>query len=199
MERFAVTESSGKSMRRDLALSVAARPRAASDSTDTRFRADLHASVGPAYRLACVILGNDAEAEDATQDALERAWRGRRSLRDADRFEAWFQRILVNACRDRVRRRRSRPIVLSLGDGGDAANLRPHVGTDPFAASLAQDAIRRGFARLNADQRAVVAMRFYLDLGVDEIARRLGTRQGTVKSRLHRALNILRESWEGDR
>ena len=70
---------------------------------------------------------------------------------------------------------------------------------DPFGAMASRDAIARGFARLNVDQRVVVALRFYLDLEVDEIARRVGTRPGTVKSRLHRALKTLRASWEQDR
>jgi RNA polymerase sigma factor (sigma-70 family) len=71
-------------------------------------------------------------------------------------------------------------------------------GPDPLAMTMARDSIRRAFVQLNIDQRVVIAMRFYLDLEIDEIARRLGTRQGTVKSRLHRALRALRASWEGD-
>ena len=173
---------------------------AADDVSDARFRSDLEAHAAAAFRLATVILGNPADAEDATQDALERAWRARSSLRDADRFEAWFQRILVNSCRDRVRRRRDGPAVLSIGnvpDWHDLARWPPSM--DPFAATITQDALRRAFVNLNVDQRVVVAMRFYLDLQVDEIARRLGTREGTIKSRLHRALNALRNTWEGDR
>lgn len=167
--------------------------------SDARFRAELARGAGAAFRLATVILGNRSDAEEATQDALERAWRARHALRDADRFDPWFQRIVVNMCRDKVRKRRAAPALMSITDvhGSDdrpAADL-----TDPFASTLAQDAIRRAFVRLNVDQRIVVAMRFYLDLEVDEIARRLGIRHGTVKSRLHRALRTLRESWEGDR
>ena len=58
------------------------------------------------YRLATVILGDPVEAEDATHDAAARAWERWGSLRDLDRFDAWFGRILVNECRDRLRRRR---------------------------------------------------------------------------------------------
>jgi DNA-directed RNA polymerase specialized sigma24 family protein len=59
-----------------------------------------------AYRLAGLILGNQQDAEDATQDAFVRAWAASRDLRSWDDFQAWFDRILVNVCRDRVRRRR---------------------------------------------------------------------------------------------
>jgi RNA polymerase sigma factor (sigma-70 family) len=63
------------------------------------------------YRLAAVILGDALEAEDAVSDATLAAWRSFGSLRDLARFDAWFARILVNGCRDRLRRRRRRPIV----------------------------------------------------------------------------------------
>ena len=168
-------------------------------ASDARFRADLARSAGPAFRLATVILGNRSDAEEATQDALERAWRARHSLRDADRFEPWLQRIVVNMCRDRVRKRRAAPTLMSISEAHDVSNGPDRDLEDPFAATIAQDVIRRAFVRLNLDQRVTVAMRFYLDLEVEEIARRLGTRQGTIKSRLHRALRTLRDSWEGDR
>jgi RNA polymerase sigma-70 factor (ECF subfamily) len=167
--------------------------------TDAVFRAHLEASLAGGYRLASVILGNPADAEDVTQDAVERAWRSRGSLREIDRFEAWFQRIVVNACRDRVRRRRAMPVFVEVrSTDADVA----HSGTranDPYADTAERDAVRAALARINVDQRAVVAMRFYLDLEIDEIARRLGTRPGTVKSRLHRGLKVLRAAWEIER
>ena len=183
-----------------LSTRPAASTSTADDANEARFRAELELQAGSAYRLASVILGNTADAEDATQDALERAWRARSSLRDPDRFEAWFQRIVVNSCRDRVRRGRGGPVLLSIGEMPDVQHLTGRSPViDPLAATITQDTLRRAFVRLNVDQRVVVAMRFYLDLQVDEIARRLGTRQGTIKSRLHRALKTLRSSWEGDR
>ncbi len=182
-----------------LAHATATSP-ALEESGDARIRSDLVRNVASAYRLAAVILGNLSDAEDATQDALERAWRARSTLRNPDRFDAWFQRILVNACRDRVRGRRVGPALLSIGEANDAHALAgAKQAADPFATTIAQDTLRRAFVRLNVDQRVVVAMRFYLDLEIDEIARRLGARQGTIKSRLHRALKTLRDSWEGER
>ena len=58
------------------------------------------------YRLATVILGDAVEAQDATHDAFELAWKRWDSLRDPGRLDAWFGRILINVCRDRLRRRR---------------------------------------------------------------------------------------------
>ena len=56
-----------------------------------------------AYRLARAILHDATDAQDATHDAVERAWRKWSTLRDPARFEPWFDRILVNTCRDRLR------------------------------------------------------------------------------------------------
>jgi RNA polymerase sigma factor (sigma-70 family) len=98
-----------------------------------------------------------------------------------------------------VRRRRAGPVLMSIGVQQELGRSAPGAyGLDPLATSMSRDTVRRAFLQLNVDQRVVVAMRFYLDLEVDEIARRLGTRQGTVKSRLHRALKTLRASWEGE-
>jgi RNA polymerase sigma-70 factor (ECF subfamily) len=138
-----------------------------------------------AYRLAGVILGDSFEAEDATHDAVVAAWRHYGSLRDPARFEAWFQRILVNACRDRLRRRRRSPVV--------EIEVTPEQAAAPEVYGRVDDrlALDRAFARLNPDQRLVVALRFYADLTVEEIADRTGVPAGTVKSRLHAATQRL--------
>lgn len=180
-------------------LNVRATAVTAKTAEDSAFRTQLVANVSAAYRLASVILASPTEAEDATQDALERAWRARTTLREADRFEAWLQRIVVNTCRDRVRRRRVRPLFVSFSPGGAYESSLTTFAADPSADAHSRDAIRQAFTRLTVDQRIVVAMRFYLDLEIDEIARRLGTRSGTVKSRLHRGLKVLRQTWESDR
>lgn len=148
---------------------------------------DLHLDSG--FRLASVVLGDPVEAEDATHDAAVLAWRGFGTLRDPKRFEQWFCRIVLNVCRDRLRQRRRRPIE-SLPDEEDGrAELR---APDQAAGILTRDALDRAFVRLEPDQQIVVALRFYSDLTVDEMARRLGIPAGTVKSRLHHALRRLR-------
>jgi RNA polymerase sigma-70 factor (ECF subfamily) len=161
---------------------------------DDVFRVRLDRSLAGGYRLAAVILGNVSDAEDATQDALVRAWRSRARLRDADRFDAWFQRIIVNACRDRLRRRKAGPRLLPIGARDDERS----VVEDPAAVTAQRCALNGALAVLNADQRIAVVMRFYLDLEIDEIARRLDTSSGTIKSRLHRGLKQLRLAWEDE-
>ena len=144
------------------------------------------------YRLAALILGDRADAEDATHDAFVAAWKSWGSLREPARFEAWFGRILVNVCRDRLRRSR-RHAVTDLSDELLAA---PAVG-DIATAAAERDAVGCGLARLDPDQRIVLVLRYYRDLPVDEIAARMGIPAGTVKSRLHYALRDLGVALDG--
>ncbi len=146
-----------------------------------------------AYRTACLILLDTADAEDATHDAVLSAWRRFPDLRDPARFEAWFGRILVNACRDRIRTRRRLPISIEAVPVGSLDERR---GSDPADAAVASDAIRRALRHLGPEHREAIALRYLEDLTVDQIAERTSTRPGTVKSRLHYALRHLRESVE---
>jgi RNA polymerase sigma-70 factor (ECF subfamily) len=138
------------------------------------------------YRLARVILGDRSEAEDAVHDAFVAAWRKWGSLRDPERFEAWFQRILVNTCRDRLRK-------TSRRRESDIDAERPPVVLDAYDAVHERERMSRAFASLDADHRIVLALRYYRDLSIDDIAGLLGVRPGTVKSRLHRAQSHMRE------
>ena len=137
------------------------------------------------YRLARAILRDPAEAEDATHDALIQAWRKRTTLRDEARFEPWFNRILVNTCRDRLRRKSLRRVA-------DISSLLtvPASG-DPISQAADRDALGTAMAELSPDHQIVLALRFYRDMTVDQIASQLGVRPGTVNSRLHYALKRL--------
>jgi RNA polymerase sigma-70 factor (ECF subfamily) len=137
------------------------------------------------YRLAHAILGSRAEAEDATHDALVTAWRQWATLRDPGRFEAWFRRILINTCRNRLRQSSRRPTA------DLSATLRTS-GADPIRLADEREQIGDALARLSPDHRTVLALRYYLDLPIEDIAKRLGIAPGTVSSRIHYALRELR-------
>jgi RNA polymerase sigma-70 factor, ECF subfamily len=143
------------------------------------------------YRLATLILRNRDEAEDATQEAIAQAWLRWETLRDTSRFDAWFDRILVNICRNRLRHARTIRIVPI-----DDAMSVP--GADAHGNASTRLALEPAFARLSPDQRIIIVLRFWRDLPVDEIADRLGIPAGTVKSRLHYALRSLRAALESD-
>lgn len=139
------------------------------------------------YRLARAILGRAGEAEDVVHDAFETAWRKWPSLRDPARFEAWFGRIVVNTCRDRLRRNaRRRTEVL---DSDAPGHVPSH---DPLAGTEDRDELDRALARLKPDDQIVLALRYYRDLTVDDIAALMDVRPGTVMSRIHRAQARLR-------
>jgi RNA polymerase sigma-70 factor (ECF subfamily) len=142
-----------------------------------------------AYRLAATILDGDAEAQDAVHDAAVQAWTRWAGLRDPGRFDAWFDRIVVNVCRDRLRRRAtSSRKIAELAQVPEADPGELHGGGD--------DALRRAVGALSAEHKIVVVLRFLDDLPIEDIAARTGLRAGTVKSRLHYALRELRAAYD---
>ena len=167
------------------------------DGRATAFRGLVDRQLEAAYRLAAVILGDRVEAEDAVHDAAIAAWRAFDDLREPTRFEAWFRRILVNGCRDRLRAR-ARHRVVDLGrELGESEH--PTV-SDASEAAATRDGLERALAMLDPDHQVVVALRFGADLTVPTIAATLGLPEGTVKSRLHHALGRLRSAMqEADR
>ena len=168
-------------------------PRDTSSSTAGRaaaFRRLSGDQLAASYRLARAILHDPGEAEDAVQDAFEQAWRRWPQLRDPARVDAWFQRILVNTCRNRLRSRRGKVFV----DVTTEVALR--APGDPFGDTHDREVVGRAMAGLDPDCRITVALRFFADLSIEEIATRTGVPAGTVKSRLHRALQQLHGSLE---
>ncbi len=155
----------------------------ARDRLSDLVRADLYSS----YRLAAVILSDPVEAEDATHDAVVLAIRNWHTLRDATRASAWLQRILVNECRRRLR---------SRSRGGGQVHEIPVSVVDPTEAWVEHDAMWDALSRLDPDHRLVVVLAYYADLTLGEIADRLGIRPGTVKSRLHYGLRLLRAEYD---
>ena len=138
-----------------------------------------------AYGLARAILHDPVDAQDATHDAFVSAWRAWATLRDPARFEAWFDRIIVNTCRNRLRGTQRRATDIS----SEVAIASGH----PFGQFEDRDVLGAAIAGLFSDHRIVVALRFYRDLTVDDIAARLGVPSGTVRSRLHYALRALHD------
>ncbi len=126
-------------------------------SADVEFEALIGPLVEPALRLAFAILGDRAEAEDATQDAITQAWRKLPQLRDRSHVRPWFLSIVANRCRN-VRRTRwfstlRFPEILRPLPQSDAANERID--------------LEHGPGRLPLGDRQVLFMHFYLDMPVE--------------------------------
>ena len=141
---------------------------------------------GRLHQVAYRILRDRHLAEDATQQAVLLMWRDLPQLRDPDRFEAWSYRLLVNACKGEFRRRRR-----TLPSVGAATPCEP-VAPDDFGHPYDRDQVERGFAELSLDHRAVLVLRYYLDMPLEAIGEALGIPIGTVNSRLNRAIGRMR-------
>lgn len=144
------------------------------------------------YSVARRILRDASLAQDATQQALLDAWRNLPHLRDPDRFEAWTYRLVVHACYVEARRERRHRGNLRLLDRDES------MIQDPASAVATHDQLDRAFRRLSVEHRAVVVLIHYLGFTASEAADTMGTPVGTVRSRLHYALNCLRAAIESD-
>ena len=143
------------------------------------------------HAVAQRILRDVDLAEDATQQALLTIWRDLPQLRDPERFDGWSYRLLVRACYAEGRRtRRWTPSLRVLPTAA--------VEADGSTSVIDRDQLERGFRRLSIDHRAVVVLHHYLDMPVDQVASTLGLPAGTVRSRLHYAMQGLRAALEAD-
>ena len=141
-------------------------------------------------RTARAILGNEADARDATQDAFLSAWTNLARLRDPQRFDAWLQRTLVNRCKDILRaRRRSREIVLDPQDWK---------GGDQTADALDRTSVLKAFDRLPVQDRHILVLHHLHDLPLADVAAELRIPVGTAKSRLHAARRALERALEAE-
>jgi len=140
------------------------------------------------YAVARRILRDGYAAEDAVQDALVRAWRDVKGLRDPNAFDAWLHRLLVNACHDHVRRSRRRPFELP-----ELPIEREQPRVD-LAQLAGRDELERAFLELSVEHRAVLVLTHYLGLSAGEVGGILGIPVGTVYSRLHYGAHAMRDA-----
>ena len=138
------------------------------------------------YAIARRILRDGYAAEDAVQDALVKAWREIRGLRDPGAFDAWLHRLLVNACR--VNARRSRRRVVELPE----LPIEREEPRDDLAQLADRDELERAFLELSVEHRAVLVLTHYLGLPATDVARILHVPPGTVASRLHYGARAMR-------
>ena len=141
------------------------------------------------YGTACLMTGSRAHAEDYVQEALLSAWRGIHGFRQGRPFKPWLVRILVNEVLSQRRKR-------SLPTSGLEDEDRPGESTDPAEAAAVQEdrrAVRQALADLSAEHRQVIVLRYFAELTTAEMAHSLNVREGTVKSRLNRALGNMEE------
>lgn len=152
-----------------------------------------------AFNVALRVMGEEAAAADATQEAFISAYRSLRGYRGGS-FRSWLLRIVTNACYDELRRRKRRPavsleaLVEDSEDGGSVGSTK--LADNPEAAVQRLeliDAIQNCLNGLQPEFRIVAVLVDVQGLDYDETARSIGKPLGTVKSRLARARAKLRE------
>jgi RNA polymerase sigma factor (sigma-70 family) len=133
------------------------------------------------FRLAYVIAGDAAEAEDATQEALVKAWRALGRFRAGEPFRPWLLRIVANEARNRRR------------SAGRRVHLKLRAAAEPHDAAPEPSGLLEALNELPGDAKTVLVCRYLLGLSEQETAAALDVAPGTVKSRTSRALDRLRE------
>lgn len=151
---------------------------------------------GYVYNLALRMLGSREAAEDTTQETFISAWRGISGFRGGN-FKAWLLRIAANACRDQLRASKRRTAV-SLEAALVTLN-EPVAPTEDCPEELAErrvlgEAVQKGLAELDPDQRLAVILCDIQGMDYKEIATVMGTSIGTVRSRIARGRQHLRDN-----
>ena len=149
-----------------------------------------------AFRTAYFVAGRTGDAEDAAQEAFVKAYRGLGRFRAGASFRPWLLAIVANEARNRLRSAsRRETLALRLSESRSDGDAAP----SPERTALAredQEALVAAMGSLNESDRLVIAYRYFLDLSEKEMAEALRCRQGTVKSRLSRALVRLKKEIE---
>jgi len=144
------------------------------------------------YNAALGVLQDAHTAEDATQQALIGIWRYLPRLRDPHKFDGWSYRLLVRACYDEVKRRPD-----WLPETAMTPDSEP-VAADDYLGVVRNDQMDRALSRLSVEHRAVIVLRYMLDLPLEQVAEALDVSVSTVASRQNRALKALRAAIDAD-
>jgi RNA polymerase sigma-70 factor, ECF subfamily len=149
------------------------------------------------YRLCCLVMRNEQDAEDMTQETFLRACRAlpRFQVREGISFEAWLYRIAVNCCRSRMRRKWYQ--VLPWPDPAPQLVAEPEEQPERKLEQNEWKAeIMEAIDSLGEKHRLIVILRYYAGMSNEEIAEALDLPSGTVRSRLHTARQRLKEILE---
>ncbi|WP_297210997.1 RNA polymerase sigma factor [uncultured Flavonifractor sp.] len=146
--------------------------------TEQEYLERAEAARGRLYRAALLTLGSESAAVDAVDEAVYKGYLGYRKLRESRYLESWLVRILINVCRDELRRRKRELAVEEL----------PESAGEEFDALPLKEAIRR----LPAQLREVIVLRYFTGLTLEETAAALELPRGTVSTRQRRALALLK-------
>ncbi|MDZ4717621.1 MAG: sigma-70 family RNA polymerase sigma factor [Roseiflexaceae bacterium] len=155
----------------------------------TAFSQLMHNYAGAVYGLAYRMLGSPQDAEDASQEIFLRAYMHLVRFDRTRRFSTWLLSIGSNYCVDRLRRQRYSWLTLD-----DVALVIPSTQRGPEGRAIDQErreAVRQALQSLPEGYRLVMVLRYWNDLSYQEIAQTTGLTESTIKTRLHRARNMM--------
>ena len=151
---------------------------------DNEYMRRVRALEGRLYRIAQAMLWREADSVDAVQEAVFRGWMKKNALEDADRLEPWLVRILVNQCRDMLRKRKREPSALSIEIAAE----------DRLCEDLQ---LRLALKQLPEKYRLPLVLHHMEGYPVSEVAEMLRIPRSLATSRLHQARRALRALLDG--
>lgn len=149
------------------------------------------------FNIALGMAGNFEDAGDIAQEVCIKIFKNIKSFKEDSSFGTWVYRITSNTCIDEIRKR-SKVIPLTMtNDDGEEFELpvedREKLPDEAFETKEKSDAVRKCILDLPLESRAIIVLRDIRGFSYDEISRILSINMGTVKSRLNRARNILKD------
>ena len=166
--------------------------RRAREGDEQAFGRLVEACLDQSYGLALRITGHTAEAEDALQDALYKAWRALPGFRGDSKFSTWLYRIVWRVCVDRMQKGETLPLDVDLEDPRDEYDPQKR-----WEDVETRREVERALMQLPVAYRTVLTLFYIEDLPVREIAEILELPIGTVKTHLHRARRALQKVLPG--
>ncbi len=153
-----------------------------------------------AYNVALRMMHHEEDAKDVTQEALIKAFKSIQSFRGDSGFSTWLYRILVNTCKDELRKRRGNTVSLEQGRQSDSGFEAIELADETFAPEVVLESvttrqtINEAIRALPEQNRTAVILRDVQGYSYEDIGVLLGCPVGTVKSRINRGRHLLKES-----
>lgn len=139
-----------------------------------------------AYRIAYCYLNNESDSMDAVSDAVEKAFKNLRKLKQPKYFKTWFIRIVINECK------------LQLRTKGKVISMADQLYSDENESGTREESmdLRRCMEKLPALERVMVYLKYYAGYTLDEIAGMLDLPPGTVRTKIYGSLKLLKSKLE---
>lgn len=139
------------------------------------------------YKVAYSYVRNEQDALDIVQDTVIKGLKSFHKLKDIQYFSTWITRILIHSAIDHLRRRKNViPLEIDWADSGYREENSSVLSID----------IANAFETLNSQQKTLILLRFYYGYSIAEISEIMEKPQGTIKSQLHRTLQLLKQNLE---